>query len=313
MDMSELDEWLESPYVLEEIRTPVVVAPVSTPGRHLDRLADLPVVSVAVVDGRCDEATRDAFDVVIDRSFADPDAALAAVVDGARAHPEAATLAAQVLRAGGGLVTESVAFSTLQTGEEHRAWLANRPPMTHRPAAQPVLTERSGDGLRIEFNRPEVRNAFDSSMRDAFVDALRIAAAEPDVDVTLTGRGPAFCSGGDLAEFGTSPGPVEAHFIRSRRSAAWWMRLVGPRVTARIHGACMGAGIELAAWAGEIVATGDAFFALPEVGMGLIPGAGGTVSLPRRIGRQHTAWMAISGSRVDATTARRWGLVDRVE
>jgi enoyl-CoA hydratase/carnithine racemase len=87
---------------------------------------------------------------------------------------------------------------------------------------------------------------------------------------------------------------------------------VGLRARAEVQGACVGAGVELAAWAADVVAAEDAFFRLPEVAMGLIPGAGGTVSLPRRIGRQRTAWLAITGSRLDAATARAWGLVDRI-
>jgi enoyl-CoA hydratase/carnithine racemase len=61
-----------------------------------------------------------------------------------------------------------------------------------------------------------------------------------------------------------------------------------------------------------VVVEGDAWFELPEVGMGLVPGAGGTVSLPRRIGRQRTAWLALSGARLDADTALAWGLVDEI-
>jgi enoyl-CoA hydratase/carnithine racemase len=78
------------------------------------------------------------------------------------------------------------------------------------------------------------------------------------------------------------------------------------------HGACVGAGVELAAFAGHVKATPDAFFQLPEVSMGLIPGAGGTVSITRRIGRQRTAWMALTGGRVDAATALEWGLIDDI-
>ncbi|MFM7120598.1 MAG: enoyl-CoA hydratase/isomerase family protein, partial [Gammaproteobacteria bacterium] len=72
------------------------------------------------------------------------------------------------------------------------------------------------------------------------------------------------------------------------------------------------AGIELPAFLDRIDARRDAFFALPEVGFGLVPGAGGTVSLPRRIGRRRTAWLGLSGARIDAETALGWGLVDRV-
>jgi enoyl-CoA hydratase/carnithine racemase len=85
------------------------------------------------------------------------------------------------------------------------------------------------------------------------------------------------------------------------------------RVTANIHGACMGSGIEIAAFAHRVVAHPDTRLALPEVGMGLVPGAGGTVSLPRRVGRHRTALLALSGATIDAPTALRWGLVDAVE
>ncbi len=78
------------------------------------------------------------------------------------------------------------------------------------------------------------------------------------------------------------------------------------------HGACVGAGTEMAAYAGRVVATPDAFFALPEVRMGLVPGAGGSVSVPRRIGRWRSAWLALTGDRLPAMTALRWGLVDEV-
>jgi enoyl-CoA hydratase/carnithine racemase len=83
-------------------------------------------------------------------------------------------------------------------------------------------------------------------------------------------------------------------------------------VEARVHGACIGAGAELPAFVGRVVAAEGTFFQLPELSMGLVPGAGGTASLPRRIGRQRTAWMALSGERVDVETALRWGLVDEI-
>jgi enoyl-CoA hydratase/carnithine racemase len=130
--------------------------------------------------------------------------------------------------------------------------------------------------------------------------------------VILRGAGPAFCGGGDLAEFGTLPDPATAHGIRSTRSPGRLLAQCAERVRAELHGACVGAGIELPAFARRVVATRDAFFQLPELGMGLVPGAGGTVSLPRRIGRQRTAYLALSGLRLDADTAHRWGLVDEI-
>ena len=85
------------------------------------------------------------------------------------------------------------------------------------------------------------------------------------------------------------------------------------RAEARVHGACIGSGIEFPAFAGRVVAAPDAWFQLPELRFGLIPGAGGTFSIGRRIGRQRTAWLALSGQRIKAPQALAWGLVDAIE
>jgi enoyl-CoA hydratase/carnithine racemase len=130
--------------------------------------------------------------------------------------------------------------------------------------------------------------------------------------VILRVAGPAFCSGGDLDEFGTLPDPATAHAVRSTRNPGRLLARCADRLRAELHGACVGAGIELAAFAGRVTASEDAFFQLPEVAMGLVPGAGGTVSIPRRIGRQRTAYLALSGLSVDAPTARHWGLIDGI-
>jgi enoyl-CoA hydratase/carnithine racemase len=151
-------------------------------------------------------------------------------------------------------------------------------------------------------------------MRDELVTLLQVAAADPTVtSIALTGAGPSFCSGGDLSEFGSVPDPVSAHLIRTTRSVAPWLARCASRTTAVVHGACVGAGTELPAFVAQVVARPDATFQLPEVPMGLIPGAGGTVSLPRRIGRQRTAFLAITGTTIDSGTALAWHLVDRIE
>ena len=80
-----------------------------------------------------------------------------------------------------------------------------------------------------------------------------------------------------------------------------------------VHGTCVGAGVELPAFAARVVADPETTFRLPEVGMGLIPGAGGTVSITRRIGRQQTACLALLGEAIDATEALALGLVDEID
>jgi enoyl-CoA hydratase/carnithine racemase len=145
------------------------------------------------------------------------------------------------------------------------------------------------------------------------LDACAIAAADPSIEhVLVDGAGPAFSSGGDLDEFGTLADPASAHPLRLARSVAYALHRLRDRTTVHVHGPCIGAGVELPAFASRVVARRDATFRLPEVGMGLVPGAGGTVSIPRRIGRHRTAGWAITGASIDAPTALAWGLVDEV-
>lgn len=177
-----------------------------------------------------------------------------------------------------------------------------------------VRLQRSDDRLVLTLNRPHVHNAFDARMRDELLDGLAVAAADDSIrEVVLEGAGRSFCSGGDLDEFGTFADPASAHLLRLGRSCGGALATLADRVVAQVHGACIGAGAELPGFAGRVVAAPDATFRLPEVAMGLVPGAGGTVSLPRRIGRHRTAWLALTGRSIDAATALAWGLVDDVQ
>jgi hypothetical protein len=214
-----------------------------------------------------------------------------------------------------GLIAESLVYSTLQSGPEFTTWLREREARAGgEPCDEPAVRMlRDGARLHLTFDRPERRNAFSAEMRDALSEALRVVDSDDSIgEVVLRGAGPAFCSGGDLSEFGTLPDPATAHVIRSTRNPGRWLARVANRMRAEVHGACVGAGIELPAFTSHVRAKRDAWFWLPEIGMGLVPGAGGTVSLPRRIGRQHTNWMALSRERVDAERALRLGLVDEV-
>jgi enoyl-CoA hydratase/carnithine racemase len=213
-----------------------------------------------------------------------------------------------------GLVAESATYSLLQAGPEFAAWRAGRPRRaTVVDSGSPLIVTREGDVLSVRFHRPAVHNAYDAATRDALVEALQLALIDPDLRVALAGDGPSFCSGGDLDEFGTRADPASAHAVRLARSAARLLARVGERVEVHVHGACMGSGIELAAFARRVVADPGTRIALPEVGLGLIPGAGGTVSLPRRIGRHRTALLGLRSRPIDAATALAWGLVDAVE
>lgn len=246
----------------------------------------------------------------------DLSAAVAALADSVTASPRAAVTAVGLLRlttaveVPDALVAESLAYSTLLAGPEFARWRAARPQRPSPPAAEPVLLSRSGDTVRLVLNRPERHNAFSREVRDALVDALDLALLDASLGVELSGNGPSFCSGGDLDEFGTAPDPATAHLVRVTRSAGLAVHRCADRVRVRLHGACIGAGVEVPAFAGRVEARPDAWFQLPELRMGLVPGAGGTASLPRRIGRWRTAWLVLSGRPLDLGTALGWGLVD---
>jgi enoyl-CoA hydratase/carnithine racemase len=248
--------------------------------------------------------------------------ALAELTERCQRWPQAAAVCDDVLRSidptaatRAGVITESLAYSTLQSGPEFARWLAERGPATVPDLPEPVHADRNGDCLHIRFNRPQRHNAFSTDMRAALLEALDVARLDPSItEVLLTGNGPSFCSGGDLAEFGTFADPASAHLARTRYSPA----LVLDELTARlgrncrveVHGQVLGSGLEMAAYCGWVRAHPDAVLGLPELSLGLIPGAGGTVSITRRIGRWRTAYLVLSGRTIDTATAMRWGLVD---
>jgi enoyl-CoA hydratase/carnithine racemase len=244
---------------------------------------------------------------------------LDALVDAVSANPVAATTLALLLRSSAGvsvpaaLVAESAAYSALQDGAEFQRWRAARPVRAPEPGLERVRLERSAADLRIILVRPARRNAIDWRMRDALAEALATAVRDPYLRVELAGDGPDFCSGGDLDEFGSRPDPARAHIVRLARSPALLLHRLADRTTARLHGSCLGAGIELPAFAGRVIAAPDTRIGLPELSFGLIPGAGGTVSLTRRIGRWRTAFLALSGTCLTAAEALAWGLVDALE
>ena len=282
------------------------------PGCESRLAVEAPVVAAGVgieaadrVGAHCDLLVTD-----------DADPALAGIV----ASPHASVALAQLTRRADqvepsrrALVAESLAYAALQAGPEHRRWLdGHRPdPVDDRPDA--VRFERSGDAATIVLSRPAVHNALGAVMRAELTAALEMVAADPDLrPVTLRGTGPSFCSGGDLREFGRVEDPVTAHLLRTTGSPAFALVGVRDRVTAEVHGGCVGAGVELASLCGRVVADRETTFRLPEVGMGLIPGVGGTVGLPARLGRHRANWLMMSGEAIDAPTALDWGLVDEI-
>jgi enoyl-CoA hydratase/carnithine racemase len=146
-------------------------------------------------------------------------------------------------------------------------------------------------------------------MRNALVEAFQVVRLDASIDrVTLRGAGSNYSSGGDLDEFGSFTSPASAHLVRLTASVGRAIADVSARVRVELRGACMGSGIELPAFAAVLEADPTVRIGLPELGLGLIPGAGGTWSLPRRIGRHRTALLALTCETIDAATAVQWGL-----
>jgi Enoyl-CoA hydratase/isomerase len=282
----------------------------------VEKRASLPFVVVGVTHGAVDDRWLDLCDVTVDEG----DAALDQIAENVTDHPIAATTLALLLRGqhhvsvGEGLVAESAAYSVLQSGPEFAAWRELHPARVDKDVAPRVRVTREGDILSITLARPDRLNALDAAMRDELVEALTLAATAADIArVELRGEGRAFCAGGDLDEFGSRSDPATAHLIRLERSIGRAIFGLNKPTVTYLHGASMGSGVELAAFTDWVVAAADTQIALPEIGLGLVPGAGGTVSLTRRIGRLPTAWLAFSGSTIDAATARTWGLVDELQ
>ena len=244
----------------------------------------------AVVVGRSDDpADRPTWcDLVL--THADDDAAeLAAVVSTVARNPTASSTLVELLRVceamttDAGLLAESASYGVLQAGSEFAAWReqrraaarGDRSPQDAQHVQRPLLARRTGDVLHLTLHRPERRNALDVSMRDTLVEQLHLVQLDPTIAaVVLDGHGPDFCSGGDLDEFGTAHDASLAHLIRLERSIGRSLSAVADRLLVRLHGACIGSGIELAAFASTVHAADDVTIGLPEYRDGLDPGRG---------------------------------------
>ena len=265
---------------------------------------------------------------------ADPDPLVDTVVDSedleliesvARRNPRALVATALLLRGvttrtiEQSLVAESTTYSLLQGGPEFGAWRESRarPDGVRAEGSDEVLVERFGHRLEIELNRPDRRNAYSRRMREQLAEALTIAVVDESVSsVVIRGRGRNFSSGGDLDEFGSFIDPVSAHMSRLTSSVAQMLHRLrirlGEELVCEVHGANFGAGVELPAFCGRVTARADTTMCLPEVSLGLVPGAGGTAGISARIGRQRTALMSFTAKTIDAHTALSWGLIDEI-
>jgi enoyl-CoA hydratase/carnithine racemase len=270
-----------------------------------------PVATMGI--GAAPPDLRDALDLwVDDRAAADR------IADGFDRAPLAGVAAALLTRVPPtgvwpGLIAESTTYSMLQGGPEFAAWRASRDAKPGDDGDEPRVRVDDTRGHHVvTLTRGARHNALDTRLRDQLDAALADVSARDGRPIIVRGEGPSFCSGGDLDEFASFPDPATAHVIRLSRSLAWRFHELERRLVVGLHGSCLGAGLELPAFAARVVATDDARLGLPELGLGLVPGAGGTVSIPRRASRRVLLTLLWDGEPIDPYRAKRWGLVDEV-
>ncbi len=177
-----------------------------------------------------------------------------------------------------------------------------------------VIYKKRDNVACVTLNRPQVLNVYNIQMRDELYEVLSAIRDDPEVMVAIfRGAGEkAFCAGADLSEFLTAPSPTIARQVRWGRDI-WGLFLSLPQpLIAALHGYVLGSGIEIALCCDIRIASEDAHFGLPEVGLGIIPAAGATQTLPRAVGRARALEMILTGRRISAEEAFNIGLVNRV-
>ena len=179
---------------------------------------------------------------------------------------------------------------------------------------QTLIYEKKEYVASVTLNRPQVLNVYNVQMRDDLYQVLGAIRDDPEVRVAIfKGAGEkAYCAGADLNDFLTAPSPVAARRIRSERDV-WGLFLSIPQpLIAAVHGHVLGSGMEIALCCDLRIASEDATFGLPEVGLGIIPAAGGTQTLPRTIGQARALEMLLTNRWISAAEAYQVGLVNQV-
>ncbi len=176
-----------------------------------------------------------------------------------------------------------------------------------------IYQKKEGIGY-VTLNRPQRLNAYNIRMRDELYEVLGAIKDDPEVRAAIfQGAGDkAFCAGADLSEFLTAPSPVIARQVRWERDVWGLFLSITKPLIAALHGYVLGSGIEIALCCDIRIASEDTQFGLPEVGLGIIPAAGGSQTLPRTIGKAKALEILLTGRLVNAEKARRLKLVNRV-
>jgi enoyl-CoA hydratase/carnithine racemase len=177
-----------------------------------------------------------------------------------------------------------------------------------------VIYEKSDSVGYVTLNRPQALNTYNLQMRDELYQVLGAVKEDPEVRVIIfRGAGErAFCAGADLTEFLTAPSPVIARQVRWERDVWGLFLSINRPIIAALHGYVLGDGMEIALCCDLRLASEEARFGLPEPGLGIIPAAGGSQTLPRTVGRAGALDMLLTGRWLTADEACRMKLVNQV-
>lgn len=165
----------------------------------------------------------------------------------------------------------------------------------------------------VTLNRPDKHNAINDQMLDELLDVLHDVNKDDEVRaVIFKGAGDSFCSGADLNELQDADSEDMEERSEAAEQICRLLELSETVSVAAIHGNCLGGGLELAAACDFRIAAEDAELGQPEARLGLIPGFGGTVRLPKLIGLSAAKQLILTGHRISADKAEDIELVDRV-
>ncbi len=177
-----------------------------------------------------------------------------------------------------------------------------------------IIYEKTDGIAYLTLNRPKALNAVNIRMRDELYEVLPAIDDDPDVMVgILMGAGErGFCAGADITEFGTVPSQTIGRQIRWERDLWGRFLAVSKPLIVAVHGFALGAGIEMSMCCDIRIASDDARFGLPEVGIGMVPTAGGSQTMPRLVPPGMSVPIVLTGEMINADEALRIGLVERV-
>ena len=181
-------------------------------------------------------------------------------------------------------------------------------------AFEAIIYEKKDGIAYITLNRPQALNAVNIKMRDELYEVLPAIDDDPGVLVgIIKGAGDrGFSAGADITEFGTAPSQAIARQVRWERDLWGQFMGVSKPLIAAIHGFALGAGVEMAICCDIRIASDDARFGLPEVGLGMIPTAGGSQTMPRLVPLGMCMAPILTGEIINAAEALRIGLINRV-